>query len=32
MAAVKSTPLSAIDVEVYSGKKGLMISNNNADQ
>lgn len=30
MAAVKSTPLSAIDVEAYSGKKGL--SNNNADQ
>lgn len=30
MTAVKSTPLSAIDLEAYSGKKGL--SNNNADQ
>ena len=30
MAAVKSIPLSAMDLEAYSGKKGL--SNNNADQ
>ena len=29
MTAVKSTPLSAIDLEAYSGKKGL---SNNADQ
>ena len=30
MAAVKSRPLSAIDLEAYNGEKGL--SNNNADQ
>ena len=29
MAAVKSIPLSATDLEAYRGKKGL--SNNNAD-
>ena len=30
MAAVKSMPLSAMDLEAYNGKKGL--SNNNGDQ